>query len=64
MWFAIEHPNLIKDDTDFSNIFETARNNGQLPDSKDKQLLYELIRKMREGRDVIGDVCLEYGLIK
>jgi hypothetical protein len=61
-WFAVEYPNLIEKGSDFSKMFETARNNNRLPDPKDKQLLYEFIRMMREGRHVVGNVNLECGL--
>ena len=61
-WFAVEHPNLIKEGSYLSSMFETAGKNGYLPDPKDKQLLYELIRMMREGRYVMGGVSLKYGL--
>ena len=61
-WFAVAYPHLIKEGSEFSKVVEIAKNNGLLPDPKNRQLLYELIRTIREGEHVVANINLKYGL--
>lgn len=61
-WFSVAHPNLMKDGTDWSKMFEAARLDGHLPDPQNKQLLLKSINAMRQGIYVLDNLTLKYGL--
>ena len=61
-WFAVAHPNLMKDGTDWSKMFEAARQDGNLPDPLNKQILLKSIKAMRQGIYGLDNLTLEYGL--
>lgn len=62
IWFAVAHPNLMKEGNDWSKMFEAARKDGNLPDPQNKDFLLKSIKAMRQGVRVIDNLTLEYGL--
>jgi hypothetical protein len=61
-WFGVAHPNLMKEGTDLSKMFDAAKKGGNLPDPQNKDLLLKSIKVMRQGVRVIDNITLEYGL--
>lgn len=61
-WFGVAHPNLMKEGTDWSMMFETAKKDGNLPDPQNKKILLNSIKAMRQGVHAIDNLTLEYGL--
>ena len=61
-WFIIEHPHLIREGTNVEGLYNKAKSNDVLPNSKDKQSLSHFIKMVRAGQISKGNVTLEYGL--
>ena len=61
-WFGVAHSALIKNNSDFSNLLNNAKQSGRLPDPKNKQLICELITALRNGSFSVEGVSLKYGL--
>jgi len=61
-WFKVAHPNLINKQSEVYRLIEKSNRDGNLPNPNDKNNLYEIIKKLRDGSFTLNNVNLKYGL--